>query len=92
MRRSAVSIAANIAEHKTRQTRNEYVQFLHIALGSTSELETHIIISKELNYIDQEDEVDLLEDTDHIARMVRNLVKSLRFFDNTNRKPITANR
>ena len=85
MRRAAVSIASNISEGKTRQSKNEYVQFLYIALGSTSELETQVVISKELAYIDGKSEEGLLEHLDHIARMLRNLIKGLR-------KPITANR
>ncbi len=92
MRRSAVSIASNIAEGKTRQTKNEYVQFLHIALGSAAELETQVVISKELNYIDEKTGVDLLEQIDHISRMTRNLIKSLRSGGTYIRKPIPANR
>ena len=48
MRRSAVSIPSNIAEGKKRKTRKDFVQFLRIADGSASELETQIIISKDL--------------------------------------------
>ena len=78
MRRSAVSIASNIAEGKTRQSINEYVNFLYIALSSASELETQVIISKELSYINAKTESELLESIDHISRMTRNLIKSLR--------------
>ena len=78
MRRAAVSIPSNIAEGKTRQSKNEYIQFLYIALGSASELETQIIISKELGYINAKVEDGFLEDLDHISRMLRNLIKSLR--------------
>jgi len=46
MRRAAVSIASNIAEGKTRQTKGEYIQFLYITLGSIAELETQIVISR----------------------------------------------
>ncbi len=78
MRRCAVSIPSNIAEGKTRQHTNEYIQFLYIALGSCAELETQIIISKELSYINKEVEEEFLEKVDHIGRMIRNLIKSLR--------------
>lgn len=90
MRRAAVSIASNISEGKTRQSKNEYIQFLYIALGSTSELETQVIISKELAYIDGKSEQSLLEHLDHVARMLRNLIKGLQKTEN--RKPLTANR
>ena len=48
MRRCAVSIPSNIAEGKKRKTRKDFIQFLRIADGSAAELETQIIISKDL--------------------------------------------
>lgn len=78
MRRSAVSIPSNIAKGKTRQHVNEYVQFLYIALGSCSELETQVIVAKELQFIDDKIVSVLLEERDHIGKMLRNLIKSLR--------------
>lgn len=85
MRRAAVSIASNIAEGKSRQTKNEYIQFLYIALGSASELDTQLVISKELDYINGQTENDLAENIDHISRMTRNLIKSLRTTQTANR-------
>ncbi len=78
MRRAAVSIPSNIAEGKTRQSKSEYIQFLYIALSSTSELETQVVISKELKYINGKIEDDFLEGLDHISRMLRNLIKGLK--------------
>lgn len=52
IRRSAVSIPSNIAEGCARQTAKETTQFLHISLGSLAELETQLIIAKELNYVE----------------------------------------
>lgn len=52
IRRSAVSIPSNIAEGCARQTAKETSQFLHISLGSVAELETQLLIAKELNYIE----------------------------------------
>ena len=51
MRRSAVSIPSNIAEGYGRVYDKETVKFLSVALGSASELETQLIISKDLDYI-----------------------------------------
>jgi len=48
MRRCAVAIPSNIAEGKKRKTKKDFLQFLRIADGSAAELETQIIISKEL--------------------------------------------
>ena len=48
MRRSAVSIASNIAEGRLRGTKRDFLQFLRIAYSSGGELETQIIIAKQL--------------------------------------------
>ncbi len=48
MERSAVSIPSNIAEGKKRGTKKDFSQFLRIASGSAAELETQLLIAKEL--------------------------------------------
>lgn len=78
MRRCAVSIPSNIAEGKSRQHTNEYIQFLYIALGSCAELETQLTISQELNYTEGDKLELLLVEIDHIGRMMRGLIKSLK--------------
>lgn len=60
MRRCAVSIPSNIAEGSARNYDKEFIQFLYISLGSLSELETEVIISQEIGYINKMDLV-LLE-------------------------------
>ena len=50
MRRAAVSIPSNIAEGRARKTTKDYVHFLHIAYGSKAELETQLVIAKELSF------------------------------------------
>lgn len=77
IRRSAVSIPSNIAEGCARQTSKETVQFLHISLGSASELETQIIISKELGFIKEVDEI--LNGINHLKKLIVGLIK---FFKN----------
>ena len=52
MRRAAVSVPANIVEGSARKNRNEYLQFLHIAMSSLSELSYYIRFTKELEYLD----------------------------------------
>ena len=77
MRRSSVSIPANIAEGFARQHNREYRQFLYVALGSCAELETQIIVGLNQNLLIKEDSEKLLEHLDHEARMLMNMVKSV---------------
>lgn len=51
IRRSAVSVTANIVEGQSRQTRKEFIQFLHISKGSLVELEYFFELVLDLNYI-----------------------------------------
>jgi len=57
MRRSAVSVPSNIAEGAARKSQAEFANFLNIAKGSLSELETQVIISKRQQYIDDVEEL-----------------------------------
>lgn len=78
MRRPAVSVSSNIAEGWMRQHINEYIQFIYHALGSCGELDTQIVIAKELGYLDNKIELTIHERIDHIIKMLRNLIKGLR--------------
>jgi len=77
MRRSAVSIPSNIAEGFRRYHNKEYKQFLYIALGSCAELETQIIIAKELNYIDENYKTEVIEKIKYICKMLIKLIQKL---------------
>ncbi|MFV0539007.1 MAG: four helix bundle protein [Dysgonomonas sp.] len=78
IRRSAVSIPSNIAEGCGRNSDKELIQFLYIALGSASELETQIIISVELRFIEQGKADILLNLINEVIRMITSLIKSLK--------------
>ena len=52
LRRSAISIPSNIAEGKGRGSIKEFINFLHISLGSLYELQTQLYLAKDLSYID----------------------------------------
>jgi len=77
IRRSAVSVPSNIAEGYGRKTTPEYIQSLYIAYGSHCELETQILLSKDLGYIKTEDFEILQRDIGEVERMLKALIKSL---------------
>jgi four helix bundle protein len=77
IRRSAVSIPSNIAEGAGRRSQKELIQFLYIALGSLSELETQIIISSNLSFITDEQKASLDEQISTLLRIITSLIKSL---------------
>jgi len=51
MRRAAISIASNIAEGAARESDQDFIKFLYYSVGSATELETQLIISEELKYL-----------------------------------------
>lgn len=86
IRRCVTSIPANIAEGSGRKNKKELIQFLHIALGSATELETFLIISKRLQYITLEQYEETDKELTEIIRMLCGLVNSLRN-NNNNTSP-----
>ncbi|MFA9389213.1 MAG: four helix bundle protein [Prolixibacteraceae bacterium] len=61
MNRSAVSIPSNIAEGSSRRSEKDYFRFLEIALGSCFELETQIIILNVLNFTNEKQTNEILD-------------------------------
>lgn len=75
IRRAAVSIPANIAEGSGRHYKKENIQFLYISQGSLSELETLLIISTELCYINAEKYVYFENKMNEIRSQLSGLIK-----------------
>ena len=78
IRRTAVSIPSNIAEGYGRHARLDYVRFLRIAYGSCCELETQLLIARELGYLGSRDFADLESAFSEVERMLSGLIRSLK--------------
>jgi len=77
VRRAAVSVPSNIAEGYGRKSTKEYLQLLYVAYGSICELETQILLSGDLKYIETGDLERLQQETGDVERMLKALIKSL---------------
>jgi len=77
IRRSAVSIAANVAEGHGRENSGSFVQFLRIAQGSVKELETHLLLSERVGLAKSDDVAPLLQRCDELGKMMRALIRSI---------------
>ena len=84
IRRSAVSVAANIAEGSKRQHLNEYIQMLYIAQGSLSETKYYLLLARDLKYLNDEVYQQIFSQSQEIAKMLSGLINSLK-----NLRPIT---
>ncbi len=75
IRRAAVSVPSNVAEGAARNSDKEFIQFLYISLGSLAELETQIILAKELGFLT---DLAVLTQIDHSRKFVLGLIKYLK--------------
>jgi len=78
LRRCAVSVPSNIAEGAARNTTKEFINFLHIAQGSLSELDTQLEISFRLKLINQEYLLSLDSKLLQVDQMLSGLISSLK--------------
>ena len=77
LKRSSVSIPSNISEGYGRNSRSDYKRFLSMALGSVYELQTQIVISRELKFIGENDFTELVSLAIEIDRMLYSMIKKL---------------
>ncbi|MDD5507559.1 MAG: four helix bundle protein [Bacteroidales bacterium] len=78
IRRAAVSIPSNIAEGYGRKHTNDCSRYLQISIGSVFELQTQLIISKILNYVDNEQYNNIENKTREIERMLSSLISKIK--------------
>ena len=75
IRRAAVSISSNIAEGRGRSTKKDFISFLYIAQGSLFEVETQLILARELYKIDLKNLPKMIEDE---QKMLSGIIKKLK--------------
>lgn len=75
IRRAAISIPSNIAEGAARKSNKEFIHYLYIALGSSAEIETQLLIAVNLKFISDENMKILSEERDEISKMLIGLIR-----------------
>jgi four helix bundle protein len=75
MKQAAVSVPANIAEGAARNTKKEFANFLHIAQGSLSELDTHLEAAKRLKFLNEDKLGNIDALMERIDKMLTGLIK-----------------
>src|SRR6185436_4301541 len=76
LRKTVRSVAANIAEGNRRKSLKEYLRHLDIANGSVAELETQLMIGRELGYLPND---ELLERLSEVDALLAGLIRALRW-------------
>jgi four helix bundle protein len=77
IRRAAASVPANIAEGRGRYGNAEFGRFIQIALGSASELDYHLLLARDLDYLSSRDHQQLTDRLDEIRAMLVGLIQKL---------------
>ncbi len=81
IRRASISIVSNVAEGFERKGNKEFLQFLFYSLGSVAEVKTQLIISYELNYIEENTFNELNEQIIEIQKIIKGLVSYIKQSD-----------
>jgi len=81
MRRCAVSITSNIAEGFSRKTKKEKAQFFYTSLGSITELQNQLLLSRDIGQVSASQFKQLADQTVTVSKLVNGLIKSSRAFN-----------
>lgn len=76
--RAIVSVSNNIAEGFDRKGKKQFRQYLHISLGSASEVKSMIYLAQRLDYIKAEEKEQLIKDIDEVSRLIYGLIRSIK--------------
>jgi four helix bundle protein len=77
IRRSAGSVAANIAEGHGRENTRSFIQYLRISQGSLKELETHLLLAERVGTVDAQRITPMVEQCQSLGKMIRSLIRAL---------------
>lgn len=77
LRRSACSVPANIVEGKSRRTDKEFLAYLHNSRGSLEESRYHLLLSKDLGYIEPEQYNELEKLATEVSFLLNKLINSI---------------
>ncbi len=83
MRRAAISVPSNIAEGFSRRSYADKSHFYSVALGSNTELQSQILIAKDLDYITESDYNDLMSSSVTVHKLLNGLIKHSRLIHNS---------
>lgn len=78
LRRSALSIPANIVEGQSRNTTKEYLQFLYNSRGSLEETRYYLIVARDLKYLSRKEYDDIEARYEEVSRMLNALISSIK--------------
>ena len=78
LRRAAVSVTSNIAEGFSRQSQKEKLQFYSIAHGSLSEVQSQLLIARDVRYIDAALCDELFVQSDLVGKLIHGLIRKIR--------------
>ncbi len=78
LQRATVSIASNIAEGASRTSEKDFAHFLEISLGSSFEVETQLVISRNLNYISEIEYDKIINELTILQKQLNNFINKIR--------------
>ncbi len=78
IRRASISIPSNIAEGAARNSTKEFIHFLYISLGSQQEIDTQLLIAKNLEYISKEKYAEIVLKIETVGKLLNGLIKYLK--------------
>lgn len=77
MKRASVSIPSNIAEGSKRSTKKDFAHFLHTALGSCAELQTQLLLAKEMGYIENCEHEKIDNQAEEVMKMIGGFISKM---------------